>query len=101
MKRIVGQCRKCGEAAHPKGNVFRVMLTCVWDLDHPQRQSETDGIATDQVKVCNNCDTPHSFHRRISAKARNLNATIAWLNEQTPSPTRTLSEVAADKSWRF
>lgn len=76
MTRIIGQCRKCGEAAHPKGNVFRVELTCIWDLRHPARQNETDDITTEHVKVCNNCDTPHPLRRRVSAQAKRFEAMI-------------------------
>lgn len=82
MARHLGQCSKCGDAAHPKGNVFRIMWSVHYDLDFPHAPS----APTEHVKVCNNCNTAHSFHPRVSAKAKAMEAklqeTLAWLDAQ-------------------
>lgn len=83
MARHVGQCSNCGEAAHPKGNVFRIMPALYWEIDFPRR--ELGAITSEYVKVCNNCNTPHPFHRRVSAKSKKMEALLVWLLEQEDS----------------
>lgn len=70
MAKYIGQCSKCGSGDHPKGNVFRIMSSLYYSIDFPSAPEPT----TETVKVCNNCNTPHPFHRRMSAKK---NATAA------------------------
>jgi hypothetical protein len=81
-KRYVGQCSKCGDDSHPKGNVFRIMAGFLFDIKFPHAPP----APTEHVKVCNNCDTAHPFHTRISAKAKareiKLQETLAWLDAQ-------------------
>ena len=78
MARYTGICSKCGDAAHPKGNVFRIMSGLFYDIDFPHAPE----APTEYVKVCNNCNTAHPFKRRVSAKAKNLQATADWLLAQ-------------------
>lgn len=81
MARHIGQCSKCGDAAHPKGNVFRIMSAVFFECDYGTEQLA--GITTQNVKVCNNCNTPHPFHQRTSARAKKLQATMDWLLAQS------------------
>lgn len=68
MARYIGQCSKCGSNQHPKGNVFRIMDKLFFELDYPHKSIEH--VVTDTVKVCNNCNEPHNFQRRLSAKRK-------------------------------
>lgn len=69
---ITGQCRNCGDAAHPKGNVFHVADALYFQIDYPHQWA--GDITTHCVKVCNNCNTPHPFHTRKSAKRKQTEA---------------------------
>ena len=90
MPRYTGMCSHCGDENHPKGNVFTVVQTLLWECEaQPAWRVERDGWvvpATRYSKICNNCGQAHPFHTRMSAqmKAREakLQATIAWLDAQ-------------------
>lgn len=75
MAKYIGQCKNCGSDQHPKGNVFRIMRDYEYDLEFPHREA----APTETVKVCNNCNTAHSFKRRVSARQRKLVETAAGL----------------------
>lgn len=79
-RKITGQCSNCGEAAHPKGNVFHIEDASWFDAMCNHRNFPMPD--TDKVKVCNNCGMPHAYHTRTSAKAKRLEATLEWLEAQ-------------------
>lgn len=89
MARYTGQCSNCGSNDHPNGNIFTVKETALWECTVTYAQADRPGFffpETKFVKVCNNCDQPHAFYPRQSAKAKAREArfaeTLAWLNAQ-------------------
>jgi NMD protein affecting ribosome stability and mRNA decay len=71
MAKYVGQCKNCGSDQHPKGNIFRIMDAWYFAAGYPDKEVPS----TDKVKVCNNCDTAHTFRNRVSARQRKLQET--------------------------
>ncbi len=78
MARYTGQCVNCGSDQHPNGNVFRIMSAAFYDIDFPHKPA----APTEYVKVCNNCNTAHPFHRRQSKQNAKREELLNWLLEQ-------------------
>lgn len=76
MPRYTGRCQNCGNDQSPRGNVFTVMQSFLFDLDNRYGHEVP---ASDLVKVCNNCQFPHPFQPRTSAKVKAREALIQSL----------------------
>ncbi len=67
----VGRCNNCGDDKHPKGNIFHIQKTDMFELDNKRNHPLPK---TEYTKVCNNCDYPHPFTHKMSAKKKATNA---------------------------
>jgi len=80
MARYTGKCTNCGDDRSPKGNVFTVMRSWEFETDNRyQHPLPADCEDLSFVKVCNNCQYPHPFRPRVSAKAAQREALIQSL----------------------
>ena len=76
----VGSCKNCGDPKHPRGNIFHLQKTDMFELDnfrnHPLPKTEWS-------KICNNCHYPHAFTPKLSAKRKERNAFIQKLMDES------------------
>jgi hypothetical protein len=77
---IKGQCKNCGSDRHPKGNFFKIQKTDMFELENKRNHPLPK---TEYTKVCNNCDYPHPFTRRMSAKNKSKEALFQRLIKQS------------------
>ena len=85
MPRYTGRCQNCGDDRSPRGNVFTVMQTFMFEMDNRYQHAAPDST---YVKVCNSCQYPHAFHPRVSAKAKAREALLQSLLSGTGNDER-------------